>query len=779
MKKILMTLIFILFLIPTVVLAEDKVEIKSITFVEKSENTKINTEASTDGEKINLDLVFYDKDDYATYKVVVKNTTNTKLFINDDYFNKDNKHISYDFLYNDGDNIVKPGEEKEFNIKISYKKEIPKDDFKSGKYDLSTNNPLILSDKLIKIPNTLKNLGILGICISIILILCIFTGLFIITKKNKKTSINIILLLLLLIVIPHSADALLRIDIPIDSKIIVKLVKPTYCTYDGDMVKGTHYDHGQFTYTYLQYHDYGTVYNDFSVYGYDNLDGWSVELTDKDSTDPVDGELCTYINDKPIVFMTNMLSNSKASKYDFSKWDTSNVLVMSGLLNGAAVDADSVELIDIEYLDTSNVTSFYSMFQSFASNSELIELNLDLTRWDTSNLIYMSGMFRTLGNNSKSVVVDVHNWKLPKLTDISYAFTTGCNSKYVEIKSSGLDMPVITSIYSVFSSTGTNADYLKIDVTDWKFDSLTKLESVFFTTGSGAKDGEIIGLDTWKLDNITSTNYMFAFCFNNSTNTEINWDLSSWNMSKVEDARSMFRMFGNRTKKVNLNLEGWKFKNGCLINSMFAYTFDSTEELTINMHGWDVTGTTNYLSIFEASSKNSNMKAIIDMSDWKTTGLNNLDYTFAYMCFTHAKSLTIDVSNWDTSQVTSMKRVFYTIGNDIEGDNFHIIGLDTWDTSNVTDMSEMFYCIYNLDVSGLKIYAANTSSMFLSSKVYGTITIYNNPTSYTNMFTGTNMDTSSNALTVNYTSAVTDIDNIMSTRSNPVVKVYKGELIEG
>ena len=119
-----MSLIIFLLFIPITVFAENKVEIKSIALLEKSENTKINTEASTDGEKINLDLTFYDKDDYATYKVVVSNPNDINLYINDVYFNRSNDNIKYIFDYIDGENFVKAGEEKEIFVTVSYDKEV-------------------------------------------------------------------------------------------------------------------------------------------------------------------------------------------------------------------------------------------------------------------------------------------------------------------------------------------------------------------------------------------------------------------------------------------------------------------------------------------------------------------------------------------------------------------------------------------------------------------------------------------------------------------------------
>ena len=84
---------FILVL-PVVVFADNEAEIKSIEFIEKSEGTVVVNEASTDGVKVNLDLIFHDVNDYASYKIILKNNTGTSLYINDDIFNSSKEYIN-------------------------------------------------------------------------------------------------------------------------------------------------------------------------------------------------------------------------------------------------------------------------------------------------------------------------------------------------------------------------------------------------------------------------------------------------------------------------------------------------------------------------------------------------------------------------------------------------------------------------------------------------------------------------------------------------------------
>ncbi len=79
-------------------------------------------------------------------------------------------------------------------------------------------------------------------------------------------------------------------------------------------------------------------------------------LTDKASTDPVTSKVCTYINNKPIVSMSYMFSNSKATTLDLSNFNTSNVTNMSYMFYSSQATT-----LDVSSFDTSNVTNM-SMF---------------------------------------------------------------------------------------------------------------------------------------------------------------------------------------------------------------------------------------------------------------------------------------------------------------------------------------------------------------------------------------------------------------------------------
>ena len=514
MKKIMLVLVLFL-LFPLTVFANENLEVKSITFVSKSENTTVASEATTDGEKINLDLIFYEQGDNAVYKTVVKNKASERLYVNSDLFQSDDNHISYEFTYTGNKKYIEPGEEQEITIKVTYKKAISIDDYGSGgKYSASTNAPLILSNKLISVPNTLKNLGLLGSLFIITVVICVIFGLHISYKNIKNKEVITVIIAGILLVVPCIASALLMVEIPIEATITIKKVKENPCTFEGSLTQGATFVSGQYTYKYKQQRTYDS---------WENItdDGWGMALTDRNSTDPVTSKMCTSINGKPIVSMHYTFCESKATSIDLSSFDTSNVKSLNDAF--ASIIGD-VELKDIEYLDTSNVIDFSAVFASFGKNATA-PINLDLTKWDTSNAASIRYAFVYFGQNSTSTIdLNISGWDLRGVDDINYTFRDlGHYGNIIHVNAANIKLnpTKITDLEGVFYYVGGESHEMILDVTGWDTSGVTTLLGAFSEFGSNTRNGpvdttpgvvnKIIGLSTWDLRNCTNVQSMFTY----------------------------------------------------------------------------------------------------------------------------------------------------------------------------------------------------------------------------------------------------------------------------
>ena len=169
----------------------------------------------------------------------------------------------------------------------------------------------------------------------------------------------------------------------------------------ADLKTGTEFVHGQYTYTYKM--ALSGEYN-HSTY----IDGWSVTLTNKESTEPVTSEVCTYINDIPVTIASNMFYQSKAETIDLSKFNSSNIIDMNHMF--AYSKAININFGDF---DTSNVTEMYGMFRGSKSTS------LDLSSFDTSKVTDMSTMFY----HSAATSLDLSSFDTSNVTNTYLMFS--------------------------------------------------------------------------------------------------------------------------------------------------------------------------------------------------------------------------------------------------------------------------------------------------------------------------------------------------------------------
>ena len=199
------------------------------------------------------------------------------------------------------------------------------------------------------------------------------------------------------------------------------------CTTSDTLVKNLKFIDGQYTYTY------------------NGSTGWSVQLTDSNSADPVTTELCSTINDKPIVDMTAMFMSSKATSIDLSSFDTSNVVDMSGMFSYTS----GVNSLDLSGFDTSNVTVMRSMFNTCYAKTIIFGDN-----FDTSNVTDMSSMF----DGSTATSLDVSKFDTSKVTDMyrMFAYTRGDS-----LDLTNFDTSNVTRMSDMFYSSELTTIYLK------------------------------------------------------------------------------------------------------------------------------------------------------------------------------------------------------------------------------------------------------------------------------------------------------------------------------
>ncbi len=222
MKKYL--LFILLLIVPFMVHAQD-VKITDVTLLESTKGIEVDEKPTFENLKISFDLSFREVGEFAKYKVTVKNESKKDYEIENTTKFSDGEYIKYEFSY-DGNKVVKAGEEKEFDVSITYNKEVPEELFENGKYTEKNAMIIDLSNQE-KNPNTLTFLPIVIICLALVSIL------FMIKTEQKRGF----LYLLLLGLIPLTIYALDKISIEIEASIEIEregeFVFNTYCSSEN------------------------------------------------------------------------------------------------------------------------------------------------------------------------------------------------------------------------------------------------------------------------------------------------------------------------------------------------------------------------------------------------------------------------------------------------------------------------------------------------------------------------------------------------------------------
>ena len=231
-------------------------------------------------------------------------------------------------------------------------------------------------------------------------------------------------------------------------------------------------------------------------------------LTNKTDTSAVASKLCTYIDNKPIQYMSFTFANVTSASLDLSSFNTKNVIDMFGMFSYSQATS-----IDLSGFDTSNVTSMSRMFE-YSKATTIKGLN----NFDTSNVTNMSSLFY----NSQATTLDVSNFDTSNVTSMSSMFEY---SQATTLDLSSFDTSNVLYMYDMFSYSKVSI----LDVSNFDTSKVVRMDNMF--SGSDVTTLDLSSFDTSNVINMSS---MFDSC----QTTTI--DISSFNTSKVTNMSSMF-----------------------------------------------------------------------------------------------------------------------------------------------------------------------------------------------------------------------------------------------
>ena len=486
------------------------------------------------------------------------------------------------------------------------------------------------------------------------------------------------------------------------------------------------------------------------------------------------------------------------------------------------------EIVDIENLNTSEVTTMRSMFNSCSNLA-----NIDLSHFITANVTSMAKLF---SGCSSLTSLNVSGLNTANVIDMNSMFS-GCSS-LTSLDVSGFNTSKVTDMSYMFDRC---SNLTSLDLKNFNTQHVTNMSFMFYHLFNLTS----LDVSSFITENVTDMAYMFA-CSSTSSNNLTSLDLSSFNTAKVTDMQRMFIYCGNltniyassewSTESINssdymfygcTNLKGHKgtVYDANHVDAAYAHIDGGTDNpgyfvdlsyndtpyallstdgtLTFYKDGQRLTRTENTYDLNEGSnnpgwysSSMSVRKVVFDESfddvrptstyNWFATmtylnSISNIEYlhtddvTTMRAMFSGCRNLgSIDVSHFITSSVTSMAYMFSNCKLITQLD------LSNFNTGCVNDMSYMFNQCTNLDNLNVKnFYTYNVTTMEAMFTNCSSLTSLdlrsfntNNVTTIQGMFSNCSSLTSLDLRSFN-TAKVTNFQNIFNGCSN-LVTIYAG-----
>ena len=175
--------------------------------------------------------------------------------------------------------------------------------------------------------------------------------------------------------------------------------------------------------------------------------------------------------------------------------------------------ANELLTIDVRELNTSGITSMWSMFGSCRTLKEL-----DLSTWDTSNVTNMGSMFSICEDMTD---LNISGFDTSNVTNMAFMFDFCGKYQYDSvIDVSSFDTGKVTSMENMFSDTNKVVGF-----ENWDVKNVKNMRGLF--EGSGIEHAD---LSKWRTPSLRVATGMFDDC---SRLKDI--DLSGIDMSKVDD----------------------------------------------------------------------------------------------------------------------------------------------------------------------------------------------------------------------------------------------------
>ena len=591
----------------------NKIEIKSIELVDKTLVAEELSKPEIDNMSIKTDVSLSKPGDEVNYEIKVENKSSSDYELKDEDLKSDSEFINYSITYEDNDNIIKGNSEKNVYLRISYAKEVPKEQLQDGKFQ--DNQTINIAGVTKKNRQSILVNPATGTIFSLILVIVICLSYLIVSKKQKKKSI---LLLIALLAIPTVVKAVCSFSLDVDSKVTIDTRSTTFKTGDEVNIQMKKLANPEVNPTSIT-----TSYQDNNILYFKKSDNLPTGLTEEnivstsDSETPIymwfDTDTIYYYTEAKLIYLNENASGMFRNLRKVLTVEGLNRVDASKTTNLNSFFTWCIELLSIDPLenwDTSNVTDIHNMF----TNCRNIP-NVDgLTNWNVSNVQNMKSIFARC-------------WKLENVDGLK-----------------NWDISKIVSLNQVFFENKGLSDISGLS--NWNVSNVEDLSNVFVSCES-IKD--LSPLSNWNVSKAINKLSMFSKC----KMIEDLSPLSNWDMSKTVNMKSMFYDCSS-LKNINA-ISNWDVSNVKDISGLF---FGCSGLVDVNgINGWDVSSVEDMSGMFDLCVSLKNLDAF---KNWDVSNVTNMSNMFGRIEGLEDAS---GINDWDISAVTNFNGMFNLNGS--------------------------------------------------------------------------------------------------------------------
>ena len=241
----------------------------------------------------------------------------------------------------------------------------------------------------------------------------------------------------------------------------------------------------------------------------------------------------------------------------------------------------TLSLKEIDYLNTSNLTTCEKMFSNCANATKI-----STTDWNTSKVTNMAYMFN---NCSSLTALYTNKFDTTKVTDMSYMFYN-CN-KVASLNIASWNTGAVKKFTAMFSNCTA---LTSLSVSNFNTANATDISYMF----SNCALITTLDVSTFNTANVKNMEGLFNNCFALATLTGLN----KFNTAKVTN---MKKMFGSAYKLTSLDLSTWNVSNVTNMTEMFAddTASNSMTLASLNISNWKLNASSDYTDMFKSSNK--------------------------------------------------------------------------------------------------------------------------------------------------------------------------------